>query len=225
MTLSELQADTLFLANTVLAQYKADQIKRNINIAYDNTVLEILKSVSDWEFDESIDSLPVLYTDLVADQNDYQLPTTARQIERVEVKDQNGNYVRVNATDISNIKGSVEELEKTKGVPKSYELVGRSVILYPTPSYSEDEGVMIRISRSVTQLDQNDDEPKIDREFHRLLSLGAALDWAIAKGKSSKRGELEREILKLKNEIRPFYASRNKDHKTRIMPKRYSNYE
>jgi hypothetical protein len=215
MQLSELQTDTLFLANTVTAQYSATDIKRNLNVHYDIAVLNIWNAVSDWEFDEGIDYLPIATTNLVANQDNYELPTDAREIDRVEVKDQAGNYVRLTPIDHS---AEDNILTTQTGLPQFYDVVGRSVMLYPVPDYAATDGLLIKMSKSVTQLVNTTDEPKIEREFHRLLSLGAAMDWCMAKGNPTKKRELEREIMKLKTKMKAFYSQRNKDYTAKIKP-------
>jgi len=223
MTLAELQSDCLFLANTVLAQYKADDIKRNLNLHYDSVVLNIWNYTSDWEFDDTSDEkLPIADTNLVSGQWDYSMPTRAREIIRVEVKEPNGGMVKLHPINQNQIKRAREDFKGDDGVPRYYELVGKSLLLYPAPSYNMSEGLSITMSRSVIPLDESTDEPEIEREFHRLLSYGAALDWAIAKGKTSKRSELEREYLKLKRKLSSFYSKRNKDSDIRITTLRQS---
>jgi hypothetical protein len=215
MQLSELRTDTLFLANTVSAQYSTTNIDRNLNVHYDIAVLNIWNAVSDWQFDEGKDVLPIAYTNLVKDQDNYQLPTEAREIERVEVKNTNGDYIRLLAID-HNAEPTV--ITTCTGTPQRYDIVGRSLMLYPIPDYNADSGLLIKMSKSVTQLENTTDEPRIEREFHRLLSLGAAMDWCIAKGNPTKKRELEREIMKLKTKMKSFYSQRNKDYTAKIKP-------
>jgi hypothetical protein len=219
LNLAELTTDALFLANTVSAQYSSTDIKRNLNVHYDIVVLNIWNAVSDWEFDESIDTLPIAYTNLISGQDNYMLPTDAREIDRVEVKDTNGNYVRLEAIDHN---AEVTVQTTSTGMPTRYDVIGRSLMLYPVPDYNSTDGMLIKMSRSVTQLDESTDEPKIEREFHRLLSLGAAMDWCMAKGNPTKKRELEREIMKLKRKLMTFYSQRNKDYTAKITPKRSS---
>ncbi len=219
-TLAILKADTLFLANTVSAQYSDTNIERNINMAYDDVVSSIWQVVADWQFDEGVDYLPIAYTDIVEDQDNYQIPTDAREIERIEVK-YNDSWTRVDPIDHS----AYNVIEKDReGVPYYYDMVGRSIMLYPTPNYNGTSSLMIKMTKSVTQLSAAADTPKIDREFVPLISLKAALKWCIAKGKSSKRNELEREIVNLEEKMKSFYSNRNKDYDTKIKPRMY-NYE
>lgn len=215
MQLSELITDTLFLSNTVNAQYPETDIKRNLNVHYDIAVLNIWNAVSDWQFDESIDYLPIAMTDLVADQDNYLLPTSAREIERIEAKNTNGEYFKLKPIDHNAEKTIITT--KT-GTPQYYDVVGRSIMLYPIPDYNSTEGLLIKMSKAVTQLSESTDEPKIEREFHRLLSLGAAMDWYMSRGNTSKKRDMEREIMKLKTKLKTFYSQRNKDYTAKIKP-------
>lgn len=127
MTKAELVLDTLFLSNTVSTQYKAIDILRNLNMYYDKIVLEIFKSDATWKYDEGVGNLPTIVTNLVQDRRDYQLPTEARRIERVEIKDKNGKW-RI-LTPISPDK-SDEENDDT-GTPNKYYVKGRSIFIFP----------------------------------------------------------------------------------------------
>ena len=220
MQLSELKTDCLFMSNATLIQYPDADLLRNLNIAYDDVVLSIWRVVADWQFDDSATTLPIATAALVAGQDNYALPTEARQIERIEVKDQAGNYIRLQSIDQANIQGSLEQFKGEDGVPRFYDLVGRTIMLYPASSYAADEGLLVMMSRAVTPLVNATDEPAVDRELHPLITLKAALRWCIAKGKSSKRNELEREIVRLEDKLKSLYSSRNKDYDVKIKPLR-----
>lgn len=220
MTFTELKTDCLFMSNATLTQYPDTDLVRNINIAYDDIVLSIWRVVGDWQFDDGTDDLPIATAALVSGQDNYALPTRARQIERVEVKDNTGEYVKLTPIDQANIKSSLEVFKGTDGIPRYYDLVGNSIMLYPASNYAATEGLLIMMNRAVTQLSEGTDTPAIDRELHPLLSLKAALRWCIAKGKSTKRNELEREIFTLEDKLKALYSSRNKDYDVKIKPVR-----
>ena len=67
---------------------------RLINDRYNQVSNKIWKMVGDWEFDDTNQTtLPIATADLVANQQDYELPSSAQKLERVEVKNQDGDYV------------------------------------------------------------------------------------------------------------------------------------
>lgn len=220
MTKAELVLDTLFLSNTVSTQYKAIDILRNLNMYYDEIVLEIFKSDATWKYDEGVGTLPTIVTNLVQGQRDYQLPTEARRIERVEIKDKNGNW-RI-LTPISPDK-SDEENDDT-GTPNKYYVKGRSIFIFPLSDENREEALSVSLSKSVTQLVEDTDEPKIDREFQRYLTIGAAYDWYFAKGNISKSREMERRLEKLKMAVKDFYSKRNEDYVSKFNIKK-ENYK
>jgi len=220
MNLADLKVDTLFLCNTVQAQYKDEALERNINHYYDEAVMEIWKAEGTWKFDEGVETLPVGKTNLVKGQEDYQLPSTARKIERVEVK-WNGNWTRlepVTAEDIDTLSDS-----ESLGEPKRYYLKGRSVYIRPIPKSDVEGGLRIFISRSPSKLEAGD-TPKIDKEFHRYLSIGATMDWHIANGNIRKSREMENRLEKMKQSMRNFYSNRNEDYKSSLTAKK-ENYK
>jgi len=219
MTLTELLTDSLFLSNTVLAQYPSASITNNINRYYDEVVAFIWSADNSWNFDEGVDYLPVAYTNLVADQADYQLPTTARQIFRVTILDESDTEQQLKPL-------SDKEMprEEQEGVPTGYKVVGRSIVLTPTPTYNKTAGLIVQLSKSVTLLSTGADEPKIDREFHRYLSCGATKDWYFSKSNITKKREMEREMEKMRTAIKYFYASRHKDYEPAKIKREVENY-
>ena len=219
--LSELKLDTLFLANTVLTQYKAVDIERNLNTYYDEIVSDIWREDNTWKFDEGMGTLPIAVASIVKSQNDYQLPTDARQVERIELDLGDNNIKRLNPVSVEDIKYRADETEST---PTKYFLKGRSIMLFPVPDRDIDNGLIVYVSRSVTQLEDETDEPKIEREFHRFLSIGAAKDWYFVKGNFNKVRELENKLERMRMRIIKFYQNRNEDYTPRINPTRM-NYD
>jgi len=213
-----LTLDTLMLSNTVSAQYKAADLLRNLNSHYDDIVAYIWSVDGSWRFDEGVDYLPIGETNLVKDQADYQLPSTARRIHKVEILDRNGNTREL--TPLSEKQQPTDQ----KGDPTSYKMVGRSIILSPVPEYNYTKGLIIYMSKSVTQLVDGTDEPKIDREFHRYIVYGATRDWYFAKTNITKKREMEREMDKMKLQIKDFYGQRHTDYDAKIKPK-LENYQ
>lgn len=222
MTLNDLIVDTLFLSNTVSTQYKQEVIIRNLNRYYDEAVLEIWKNDSHWRFDESLEDLPIAVGDLEVGQLDYLLPSDARKVERVSVI-YNGKEIRLKPIVKEDIKG---EMEQT-GQPRSYFVEGRSLFLFPQSDKEVEDGLIIYVSKSATPLtvdEYGDDSPRIDSEFHRFLSIGAAYDWYFAKGNITKSRELERKLGNLRQEMKEFYSGRNTAYRAKFK-RRLERYE
>jgi len=224
MTLNDLKNDVYFLTNSSSATYLDDDLLRNLNRHYDDVVTLIWDSVGDWSFDDSNKpNLPIAVCNLVDGQQQYSLPTDARKIERVEVEDDEGNWVLLKPIDKSQITVALDEYMSTAGLPVKYNLIGENIFLYPAPSSSDvtlTKGLKIYVSRSVTPLSASGDEPGFSSEFHRILSLGAAQDFCIANELASKEADLRREKERLMVQLKTFYAQRHRNVGNRMMPHR-----
>jgi len=213
MNLDALKKDTYFLTNTSSAIYLDSDLERNLNYHYDETAILIWNSVGDWSFDDlSQNTLPIAVTDLVDKQQDYSLPTTARKLERVEIKDKDGNWRLLKPIDKSQIAVAMEEYLEVPGVPVEYDLIGNSIFLYPKPDATQvttTKGLKVYVSRSVIPLSASGDEPGFDSEFHRILSLGAAQDWCIANQLAAKEADIRREKEKMQYNLKIHYAQRH----------------
>lgn len=198
---------------------------RSANVWYRNADTWIWEATATWEFDDkNYTDLPVATTALVAAQQDYTMPSTARKIDRVEVLDSSGNYRLIKPIDKSQIKSqAMSEYYETDGFPREYDLVGRSILLYPAPaagSVTLAAGLKLYYSRDIYAFvtTDTDKEPGFDNHFHPIISLGAALDFCITNGINHKKAEIIKEITKLKDELKEFYSMRHRDMPTRIIP-------
>jgi hypothetical protein len=177
-----------------------------------------------WEYDDSnYTDLPVATTDLVADQQDYELPSTAQMVLKVRVLDKDGNPSEL--TPVSFI-GMTSDTDN-RGMPTEYELRGRSIILnkLPTSDYvTLTNGLEVYFSRDIDEFVSTDTtkEPGFVSNFHRLLSLGASHDYAISYEMFDKANFLKGDINEMVAELRKFYGSQFRDMKTRILPRKQS---
>ena len=197
---------------------------RMINNWYRTVNAWIWEASAEWEYDDSnYTDLPIATTDLVDEQQDYTLPTWAQKIIRVEVKDNEGNWWKLEPIDQSQVDDALTEFEETPGLPKYYDIVGRSIFLYPKPD--EDEvtltgGLKIYVSRSIDEFDYDDTttEPGFNSDFHQLLSVGASLDYAIGFGLTDKITPLRERLERLKESLQAYYGRRHQDFKAKIIP-------
>jgi len=283
--------------NTLLRRFT-----KNLNGWYRRVNSWIWKATSTWEYDDSnYTDLPVATATLVDAQADYELPSSAQKIDRVEVMDNGGIWHKLKPIDKAMVRGALDEHRKTNGLPVEYDLVGRSIVLYPTPATAKitaAAGLKIYFSREIEEfgaiktgtadgtvayhlqddtnaqfaetdegrtvwnvtdsdsaiiLAYNDTgdvtigtsdtcdsdffadsdvyqiydtkEPGFADNFHRILSLGAALDYTMGFNPSDtgRLNNLRGEIASLKEELEEFYAHRHRDFKARIRPRK-ENY-
>ena len=205
------------------------EFTRLINSWYRKADTWIWEATGAWEFDDSNKSdLPIATTDLVADRRDYEIPSTARKIDRVEVKDSDGDWRVVYPFDKSEIPTiALEEYYETNGLPEYYDMVGRSILLYPKPSADDvtlTDGLKLYCSRDIIEFSSSATtrEPGFDNHFHRICSIGASYDYASSRGYASA-SRLKRDLDELKKELQTFYATRHRDYGTRLNVQEGSN--
>jgi len=190
-------------------------ICRSANVWYRRAVNFIWQTVGDWEYDDTnLSTLPIATTDLVDGQADYELPSGAQAIERVEVQDADGNWALLSAISKEQVKEAMTEQFETEGMPQYYDAVGRSVVLYPSPLESEvtaSGGLKLYVSRDIDEFTSTNTtkEPGFANNFHRIISLGVAYDFANAKGMTDKLQTFREQIERIKEEIQEFYARRH----------------
>lgn len=222
MTLQDLKNDVYFLTGTDSNSYSDSELESNLNRWYSIAVNWIWNSTGTWEYDDSTKGdMPVATTDLSKGKETYKLPTDTQRIIDVEVK-YDGEWRDLEEVDKSQMHQAPSEYYDDNGIPMAYDTVSDTIQLHPTPDESVTDGLRIHVSRDVTDLSASDDKPGFNSQFHRILSLGAALDWTIAYGDNQKEVDIRRQLFGdqtvpgLKNELQDFYGSRNRDTKNRI---------
>lgn len=222
MTVSELDADVDFLCGSTSATYTTTSKRRNMNIAYNDVNRLIWEADGGWNYDDSnATTLPKAYATMVHNQQDYSIPSTAQRIERVEVIDGAGNFIKLKPLDKQEVTtGLPEFLGGDAGLPLYYEVVGRSVLLYPTPHSAHvtlASGLYVYMQRDVTELavTASTTEPGFAKPFHRILSYAAAIDFS---QDDNRREFLLRQKARLEDGLARFYSKRAPEVKTQIKP-------
>lgn len=225
--------DIDFLLGTDSGQYPLAHKLRNVNLWFYNVVTDILQYNSNWEWDDTNKTdYPIGTTNLIASQKDYVLPSSFLKILRVEVKDSAGNYQKVQEFDEQQVKGiGLSEFNKTDGLPLFYREIGNSIELYPAASASSTtltSGLKVYYQRAQSEFTNADAAvaPGFAAPFHRILSLGAAYDYASVKMTDNPRvaANLMSQIVSLREAMKKYYASRNREVRPSLRKKR-TNYE
>ena len=233
--------DIDFLVNTDSTSYPIEQKTRNVNRRYDEVVSLILQSDGRWKWDDTNQTAqPTIPINMTEQTTAVAIPdTTYLTINRVEVLDVNGNWYKVQPFNESEIpyQGMTEFL-KTPGRPLMYEKVGGFLNLYPKPASTNvtlTGGLKIYYQRNASYFAVSDTTkvPGFAAPFHRILSLGGAIDYAIANGLSQKINILAPLIQKMEQDLQTFYSTRSRDEKVRVIPRQedygsgtggYNNY-
>ena len=224
---SGLVQDITFLTGADTNAYAVSERTRNINRWYYKAVIEAWKHSYDWEFDDANQTgFPVATANFVNSQEDYQIPTNALKILRVEVLNNSGIWNLLEPIDETQVAVALTEFQKIDGLPRYYRVTRRNIVLYPAP----DNGVSVTLSgglrvyflREVDEFTATDttQEPGIVEPFHRILSIGASLDWVIAKA-PEKTKILKTMVDELLEDLKGFYSSRHRNFKVIMRPKRY----
>lgn len=221
MNLQELKSDINFLCGSTSATYLNSDKVRNMNIAYQDVARLIWESAAGWQFDDSnATTLPLAKTTLVHNQQDYSLPATTQRVEEVMVKDSGGNWVKLKQFDIHDTTLALPEFMESTGLPQYYDMIGRSVMLYPTPSSAYctlASGLGVYISRDVTEfgVSATSTVPGFATPFHRILSYAAAMDFS---QDPQQKQMLAAQKDRLEKGLTRFYSKREVEGKASVNP-------
>jgi len=216
--------DIDFLLGTNSTSYPIADKTRNINRRFDEAVSLIMQADERWQWDDINQSdSPILTQALVNNQQNYTVSGfTYLKIIRVEVLDINGKYYLLEPIDVHEVQNqSMTEFQGTAGRPLYYDKMGDELWLYPKPSSAHvitTDGLKVYYQRGPSYFTTADTtkQPGFAPLFHRILSLGAALDYAMAKGMNSKISTLMPQLTKLQADLVTFYAGRVRDQKVRM---------
>lgn len=232
MTFEELKDDIDFLVHTDATQYAVADKTRNINRHFANVVSIILSSDNKWKWDDSNQAdHPILYINLISGTPDYEISdATYLKIQSVDILNTDGK--RRVLTPIDRTEDTAQSLnyleEGNDGMPRYYDKLGDSLFLYPAPSSSHvtlTSGMRIHYQRGASYFVTTDTTktPGFAEPYHRILSVGAALDYATANGMTQKIQVLSSMLAELMTQLREYYSSRNNDEQPR-MRLRKENY-
>jgi len=228
--------DIDFICSTNSSTYSIPDKTRNVNRWLHRVVVTILDSMGEMDFQGEIAT-----ADLSATQQEYTWPTDMLTIKRVEIDyDGDGDYVAANPFDSSSYEGTISTSAEINNIftasnPK-YDPYDNSLFLYPVPDTDVTDGLKIWYSNEVSEFTAttggNTAEPPFPEPFHRILSLGASLDYARKFHISELISFCERELygdrkkVGLWNELRSFFSTRVTDKPLSIRTSYYDeNYK
>lgn len=189
------------------------------NRALDSVVTKILSADDRWQFDDTnYTDYPVATTDVVLGQRDYVLSVSHLKITRVEIKDAQGSWSKLTAIDLIDIPVARDEYFKSNGAPLFYDKSGNSLFLYPSADYNVTAGLRVYYQREPSYYVFTDTTKKAGFEniLHRLISIKACYDYAVANNLTDKIMVLSAEITKKETELNQFYGRRNKDERPQL---------
>lgn len=233
MTLSAIQQLIYNLTNSDATSYPNANMLVDLNVWYERTVMAILRSRDDWEFDDSNKTdFPILTSDLVANQQDYALPAGCLKIQRVELAFDGVTPYKAEPIDIGMISKGTSPTQINQWANQNrpyYDVRYGSFFVYPIPSAStsNNTGIKIWVARSITEFTSGDLStgtavPGFDAPFHQLLAYGAAYNRAISK--NLVNAKLIKDTLdSILAELSTYYGNKDEDMTWSIEPA-YKDY-
>jgi len=209
--------------STLNTEYSLVDRTRNVNISLDEIVSELHRADPDYQWDDTTNTnFPVATLAIVADQDHYTLLDDALVIHRVRMKDSSGNMKTLTPKLKSEF--SDDDLASS-GTPTSYYKIGQAVFPIAVPDYGVAAGVELSFQRGANHFESTDtdSEPGFNPQFHQYLSVGAAHRYAVANGLDKKVAQLERQLQKIRDDVRLHYERRSPDDRTRMRVKRNTN--
>ena len=175
----------------------------------------IFDAYGGWLFDDANNTtdFPIATANLVASQQDYDVPPSSLTIRGVEILPANSTvYQRlIEITEEDMIENMISEgsLFTTPGIPLYYRPLGNSIKLYPTPSTNVTAGIRVTFDRgsiafastSTTQ------QPGFVSEFHETVAVGMALEFSRRNALSSFTF-LQDDMNRSERAIKDYYSAR-----------------
>lgn len=199
----------------LLKEFTADA-----NITLDEFTSRAIQASGKWQYDDSTHTkYPVIYTNLVSGQRDYQFTT-----------DQQGNlildiyevlilptssatlYQKIWPIDAQSTESNITSENTATGVPYQYDKTANAIFLDPTPSYNATNGLKIYINRESSYFDSGDTtkKPGIPGVLHEYVALKPALKYAGRKSLSNYT-DLFNRVSRMEKMIDEYFGKREKD--------------
>lgn len=219
MTIGDIATKARNLANTDSSAYTDANLLIDLNQWYSIVNFEILRSQDEWDFDDSNNTdFPILTTNIVANQQDYSLPTNALEIKRVEVTYDGVNWKKVEPLDISErqISTATNAIADFSASSPYYDPQYGSIFLYPIPTANVTGGLKVWVSRRVTAITSSDVSTGtlvigFEPLFHDILAYGTAHEYCKSKDLFEKADRLKIDVSEKLANLRSFYSRREKD--------------
>ncbi len=225
MTLDQIRTKIYLLTSTNVSSLPDATLVPLVNNAFDRVTSLIMGSDGRWQWDDTNNTdIPIGTTDLVTSQQDYSIDITHLEITRVELKDSNGNWNKLDPIDEQDIYNqSLTDFLKTANVPIYYDKIGNSIFLYPTPNYSQSASLKVYFERGPNYFVTSDTTkaPGFNALFHDLLAYWPAYDFAISTGKANANNIMSA-ITEKEDALAQFYALRAKDDHPRVRVRPFS---
>lgn len=232
MTISEIQNQIFLLTNSTSNDFADSDLLASVNRYYHKAMTIILRSSDSWDYDDTSNTdFPILTASLVADQQEYTLPTDVLKVKRVEITYDGTNWDKAEPFDINNRSDATDATSIANDFNTTqpfYDVQYGAFFLYPTPTANSTNGLKIWITREITEFTSGDlstgtKKPSIDVMFHEYLSMGPAYEFGLAKGMPQVT-RFRDEITRIEQEMTAYYGNKMIDTNMHLA-KGYVNYK
>lgn len=230
----DLYTDCLYWTGATSTDYPIKDFTRNANFALDRINALILKADGQWKYDDTNQAgeLFDVSNNIVSGTQKTALGVTWLKINEVRIKDQNGNWKILPRLDRK--KETDSQLTATSGLPSSYFVIGNYLYFDKAPNYSSTSGLEVQYQRGAAYFVYTDTtkSPGFAAQFHRLISLHAALDFCSSNEMAGRAAIIQAKIgtppdlmnnqagSGLEKELVDFYSQRDADEQPSISFKR-----
>lgn len=210
--------DFLLFSNslTLNTDYSLIDRTRNVNIAWDEAVAELYKADPNHKWDDTTNTdFPIATTNLDADADHYVMLDSSLVVHRVRMKDVNGEWVTL----VPKLRRELTDTElNATGTPDKYYKLAGAIFPLPVPDYGVTAGVELAFQRGGNHFatTDTDDSPGFNSQFHQILSISAALRYALANGMSEKVNVLKEMKEDIRKKMVEHYQMRSPDEKPKF---------
>lgn len=236
MELTTLRSDARRLVSPQLTstEYPDATLDASLNHWYRRVLGWILTTGGDWEIRGD-----VIYKDFQAGVTVYELPSILRVFKGEVMYEVGGSFVPLNFISVQRNQGYVEgndtRVDDDKNKPTA-DLMGDYIEIKPcieTGGTNVVNGIKLWVQSDFVTLDATNDVPDLMEPIQRVLSIGAAYDYALSEEMYKKKDELAKIIFGdqskpnstdtgIKGEIEKLYSMRSGAHRDRLSSKRFN---
>lgn len=205
------------MVNTTVSLYPLTEKARAANKTNRMVWAMIFDAYGGWQYDDSNNTVdfPIATTTLNVGQADYDLPSTAITLRDVEILPSSTatvyqKLIEITQENITELGLSEASLFTSTGVPRYYRPIGSSIKLYPAPNYTVSSSLRSTFDRGSTSFaptGNDTQQPGFAPEFHEVISVGMALEYARRNALSAVQ-DIQADMNGFINRIKAYYNAR-----------------
>ena len=228
MTITDINTKARAIVDADTTSYTAANLLIDVNTAYEEIIGDLIAIDKRWKFDDTnYSDMPYGTIDLVAGQQDYAYSTALLAVERVEVLNSDGDYMKIKQIDEKDISTALTEHKESDNMPTEYALRGNVIFLYPAPAAANvttSAGLKVYFRRTASVFvetvpgtpDSATKVPGFASPYHKLICYMAVLDYA-ASYKKDRVAFITNQISLLHAKLIAHYNNQNKDKLSRMV--------